>query len=93
MNEWLSGEKDVQRPLSIRTECLEGSTEEEEADFVKCQPSPHADTLLHLRRNSMSSVASHGKAVNSGGDSVKGFAKKVRCWSGQLFSYICVYYL
>ena len=82
MNEWLNGEKDVQRPLSIRTECLEGSTEEEEAaDFVKCVPSPHAGTLPHLRRNSMSNNATnnHGKAVNStgNGDAVKGFAKKV----------------
>ncbi|XP_013399899.1 histone-lysine N-methyltransferase 2E isoform X2 [Lingula anatina] len=59
MNEWLNEKsQDLQRPLSVKTEPLEVTTET--ADFVMCVPSPHSMSLNHLRRGSFSS--SQGKS-------------------------------
>ena len=57
MNEWLNEKsQDLAKPLSIKTEPLEVNTiiAEENAEFVRCMPSPHANSLSHLRRHSMS---------------------------------------
>ena len=79
MNEWLIEKSQQQEPAAASNkpsllppksaEPLEiqtvTSAEEEEAEFVRCVPSPHASSLSHLRRNSVSSTNSDRKAVNS----------------------------
>ena len=68
------------KPLSIKTDLSD--VDSEETEFVKCVPSPHANSLSHLRRNSLSynRGENHGKAVGSVNlqmDSNIGSAKKV----------------
>ena len=71
MSEWLSEKStDCSSPTrsAVRVEPLEISvagSSEAEADFVKCVPSPHTNSLSHLRRSSVSNVSSHTRAVDS----------------------------
>ncbi len=83
MNEWLSekSEKspDIQKPLTIKTELAEENAEN--AEFVKCVPSPHTSFLSHLRRSSMSACSQTKPApvmAVSQLDSSMGSAKKVQ---------------
>lgn len=65
LSEWLQETgQEVQRPLSIKTDLSD--VDSEEAEFIKCVPSPHANSLSHLRRNSVSTGRDNqGKAVGS----------------------------
>lgn len=76
MNEWLNEKSQDLKPLSIKTEPLE--VVEDEAEFVKCVPSPHTNSLSHLRRNSLSAAVGP-RGPSSGGsqpDHSMGSAKK-----------------
>ena len=90
MNEWLNDRSNDLHPLSIHTDSADQSAitpapmdppaapipaaEEEEADFVRCLPSPHTRSLNHLRRNSGSTGSNfrNNKPLET-----KGFTKKV----------------
>lgn len=69
----------MQRPLTIKTDLSD--VDSEEAEFIKCVPSPHANSFSHLRRNSVSTARDNqGKAVGSVAlqlDNNIGSAKKV----------------
>ena len=88
MNEWFSEKcAEVSKPLSIKTEPLAVDVSsldsvEDCADFVKCVPSPHTDSMSHLRRSSVSErssvKAAAAAAVQQTRDCSLGSAKKVR---------------
>ena len=87
MNEWFNEKsQDLAKPLSIKTEPLEVNTviAEENAEFVKCMPSPHANSLSHLRRHSMSGCNQTKTAATTAVANVAevslGSAKKVSCF-------------
>lgn len=88
MNEWLSEKsQDLAKPLSIKTELLEVNTAmtQDNAEFVKCMPSPHTNSLSHLRRHSMSGCSQTKTAATTAVTNVSelglGSAKKVCIFS------------